>query len=713
VLWAGTLEGGVFKIDNFTKKFFYLNKLHDHEKEFNMVFDVKIDRENNLWIGCFRNGLYKCRLMGQDKILDSKTENYYFFENRGIKIIFIDLNGDIWILTSSYEIFKYIKGENRFELWVDLVSQGYKIVFTISEYKTNINHYLLLGTDKNGIVCFETNTKLISEFTEIYVIEPRIEVSSVTKLFLDNFNNLWIGIHNHSGIFKIFLNDYSVKYYNGFEIGRVYEDRSNNIWIGSVTGLIKYDRKLDLFQIYTTKNGLPDNKIYGILEDKKGNIWVSTRKTISRFDLISESFKNYEYEDGLYNEEFWIACCQDRDGNLYFGGLKGIDYFIPEQIKENPYIPNIVLTDFKIFNESISCSSENPFLKTNISYSKEVSLTYNENVFSFKFASLIYNSPQKNQFAHKMEGFDKDWIYCGTRRQATYTNLDPGEYVFRVKGSNNDGIWNEEGTAVKIRITPPYWKTWWFRSIGVFGLMAATGMTYKQRLEKIEKEKMEQEEFSRKLIESQENERKRIASELHDTIAHDVLISKNKAMMALKHSDDPERMKSTLEEISELSSATINDVRNISYNLHPHQLERLGFTKTIRSIINEVSKSTNIDFSFESDNMDELLSKETEINLFRVIQESVNNIIKHSGADKAELKLSRLENFILVILRDNGKGFKVDKKEVNESNQGYGLSGISERIKFMKGEIHIEAEVNKGTAIFMKIPIKNSDGKNQ
>ncbi len=223
---------------------------------------------------------------------------------------------------------------------------------------------------------------------------------------------------------------------------------------------------------------------------------------------------------------------------------------------------------------------------------------------------------------------------------------------------------------------------------------------------RIEKERKKQEEFSRMLIQSQENERKRIASELHDTIAHDVLIAKNKADIGLKHSGEKERVENILREISELSSATIKDVRNISYNLHPHQLERLGFTKTIRAIVNEVSNATDINFSFESDEVDAHLSKESEINLFRVIQESINNMIKHSGADKAEVKLMTSDDYILVVLKDNGKGISSEKKDINDTKGGFGLSGMKERIKYMKGEIRIESEENKGTSIIIRIPMK-------
>jgi len=333
-------------------------------------------------------------------------------------------------------------------------------------------------------------------------------------------------------------------------------------------------------------------------------------------------------------------------------------------------------------------------------------LTYKQSVFSFKFAALIFNNPQKNQYAYKMEGFDKDWTYCGTRNRATYTNLNPGEYIFKVKGSNNDGIWNEEYTSIKIKISPPYWKTWWFKSLGFLAFTAATGLSYKQRLNKIEKEKNDQEEFARKLIESQEKERKRIAHELHDTIAHDILISKNKAAMALKHKDNIGKMEESLREISEMATSTINDVRHIAYNLHPHQLEKLGFRKTIHSIINQANNSTNISFSWDIDDIDNLISKEISINLFRVIQELINNIIKHSEAKKANIQIKKIHKYIFAYIADNGKGFNYSKANFHESEEGIGLSGIVERIKFM-GEYKLETNINAGTVYKIKIPLKN------
>ncbi|MCY7360998.1 MAG: histidine kinase, partial [Ignavibacteria bacterium] len=330
----------------------------------------------------------------------------------------------------------------------------------------------------------------------------------------------------------------------------------------------------------------------------------------------------------------------------------------------------------------------------------EINLSYRVSVFSFEFAALIYNDPEKNQYAYRMEGFDKEWIYCGIRRFVTYTNLEPGDYVFRVRGSNNDGIWNEEGKSIRISISPPFWKTWWFKSLGVMSIIGTTGMAYQQKLSKVEKEKKAQENFSRRLIESQETERKKIASELHDTVAHEILITKNKIALGYKDTQDPDKIKTLLNDISELSTNTLNEVRSISYNLHPHQLERLGLTKAIKSIVNNIAKSTEINFTAAIDNIDNIFSKELEINIYRIVQECFNNIIKHSRATEAVLNISRHKSNIIIIISDNGKGFS---KNVTK---GIGMNSIEERIKLYNGSLKINSEINKGAFMKIIIPMK-------
>ncbi|MBA3707097.1 MAG: hypothetical protein H0W84_14705 [Bacteroidetes bacterium] len=331
-----------------------------------------------------------------------------------------------------------------------------------------------------------------------------------------------------------------------------------------------------------------------------------------------------------------------------------------------------------------------------------ITISYKENFFSFDFASLDYTNPVKNQHAYMLEGIDKDWINVGNVRTANYTDIEPGEYIFRVKGSNNDGVWNEEGTSVKLTITPPWWQTWWFKSCGLGLILFTVGFGYKKRINKLENEKLVQVEFSRKLLKSQEEERKRLANELHDSVAHDILILKNSAVIAMSKTNE-EETKAALNEISEQSSSTLNDVRNISYNLHPQQLEALGLTKAIKSIVDKASKSTDVKFIYEGDIIDRIFTEENEVYIYRIVQEAVNNIIKHSLATEAIIKISRMDEFVYLNISDNGRGFS--KQSVAAKNS-LGLSGIAERVRLLHGSFEIETKMNGGTVLETNIPVK-------
>ncbi|HEY9600058.1 MAG TPA: histidine kinase dimerization/phosphoacceptor domain -containing protein, partial [Allocoleopsis sp.] len=244
---------------------------------------------------------------------------------------------------------------------------------------------------------------------------------------------------------------------------------AGTLWLGTYGGgLDKFEIATETFTHYTEKDGLPSNSVVGILADDEGNLWLSTGKGLSKFNPKTEKFRNYDVSDGLQGNEFdgVKAYFKSKTGEMFFGGLNGFNSFYPEQVKDNPHIPPIVITDFKIFDKSVKLDSA-------ISETQEIKLSYKDNFFGFEFAALDYTNPQKNQYAYKLEGFDKDWIYSGSRRYATYTNLDGGTYTFRVKGSNNDGVWNEEGTSLKIIITPPPWKTWWAYTLYAIALFSA------------------------------------------------------------------------------------------------------------------------------------------------------------------------------------------------------------------------------------------------
>jgi hypothetical protein len=240
------------------------------------------------------------------------------------------------------------------------------------------------------------------------------------------------------------------------------QQKDSTLWIGTSGGLNRFDPVTETFAHYTMENGLPDDEIKCIIEDDDGSLWLSTNKGICQFDLVEETFRNYDHSDGLQGNEFNIRSgIKTKRGELVFGGNNGFNVFRSAQLRDNQFIPPVVITDFKIFNKAVPIGGKKKLLSRHISETRQLDLSYRHSVFSFEFVALNYVSPARNQYAYMMEGFESDWNYVGTRRTATYTNLDPGEYVFRVKASNNDGIWNEEGEAVYVNINPPFWKTWW------------------------------------------------------------------------------------------------------------------------------------------------------------------------------------------------------------------------------------------------------------
>ncbi|MEO8210561.1 MAG: two-component regulator propeller domain-containing protein, partial [bacterium] len=602
VTWIGSIGGGICKHDGEEKKFIHIPELKDAKKNIvskNIVTFAE-DNNNDIWIGSYGMGLFKFEVSSGK--MDNFTYNPEDVNSLGGISVMCLLNDDLnlWVGVQRGVLNKLMSDGRTFERF-NYSDSPDEHIFAMVTDKSNAGKCLLIGSNNKGILRFDKEQNKFFEYN--FFGEYDLSNVFVKCLYFDSFGELWIGSYNGEGLFRInFKKNEAVNYKFSKDIPGcisdnnifvIHEDALKNIWIGTYSqGLNKFNRKSDSFSQYTSEDGLANNSIRGILEDNAGSLWISSNKGLSKLNPFKKQFKNYDVSDGLQSNEFNDkAYYKAKDGTFYFGGINGFNYFKPEEIKDNPYIPDIVITDFQIFNHSIKNSSDNPFLKKSITETKEIILSYKESVFSFEFAALIYNNSQKNQYAYMMEGFDKEWIYCGTRRNATYTNLDPGEYKFKVKGSNNDGLWNDEGTSIKIKIAPPFWKTWWFKSLGVMSIAGATGLAYRQKLSKIDIDKKSQEEFSRRLLDSQEQERKRISKELHDTIAHDILITKNKAVIGLKKSHDSDAVKNILNEISDLSSITLNDVRTISYDLHPHQIDRLGMTKAIKSILNNASKS--------------------------------------------------------------------------------------------------------------------------
>lgn len=480
-------------------------------------------------------------------------------------------------------------------------------------------------------------------------------------------------------------------------VNTVMEDRRGRIWVGTAGGgVAMLDLEAGRFRTIGEAQGLPNGVVYGILEDARGRLWVSTNYGMARVDPASGAVRAFFAADGLQGNEFNLgAALSGRDGRFYFGGVNGVTVFHPDSVRNDTATPDVVLTSFRVFDRPVH-------LDTLITLAREVVLEQPQNFFSFEFSALDFSSPEQVAYAYRMEGFDRDWVSTSGRRYASYTNLDPGRYLFRVRAANREGVWTSGGVAVRVTITPPFWSTWWFRALALLAAGGAVTMAARRRLSRDRRERQAREEFARGLLQSEEKERSRIAGELHDSLMQSLLIAKNRALLALRKPDDPATLRNGLDEIAGVMTGALDEVRRVAHNLRPYQLDRLGLTKALHSLATAAGESSEVRFTVDLDDLDSAFDRDGAILLYRVVQEAVNNVLKHSGAGEAHISAQRNAGEVILTVRDNGRGMAAAGKDPHEL--GFGMSGIAERIRMLGGTMSVESAAGKGTALHLRVP---------
>jgi len=491
-IWVGTGGGGINKFDPQKVKFRHYNidPTKTNNSLDNFVWSVYQDRSRIIWIGTQGGGLFRFdRRSGKFTNYKNNPDNPHSLSQDVVLSILEDRAGRFWIGTQGGGLNRFdpntgqfLSYQNNPEDSTTLSSNGVRVLIQDNE------GFIWAGTQGGGLNRFDPSTEIFKRF----VVDPEDEFSIRGNLVLsileDRGGYLWIGtvggglnrFDKISEKFTHYFHDPSNP--NSLSHDRVrviFEDDKGVLWVGTDYGLNKFDEARKQFKKYTMQNGLPNDVIYGILSDEEGNLWISTNVGISKFNPKNETFKNYDVDDGLQSNEFNTgAYFQNDRGEMLFGGINGFNMFHPDDIQDNPNIPPVVLTEFRLFGKTVK-------LENSITYTDKIVLSHKEHSISIEFAALDYTNPSKNQFAYMLEGFDENWIYSGTRRTATYTNLEPGEYRFNVNGSNNDLIWNLEGVSVEIIITPPFWQTWWFRFLAVVVIFLIIFFLFRSRMKTV------------------------------------------------------------------------------------------------------------------------------------------------------------------------------------------------------------------------------------
>jgi signal transduction histidine kinase/ligand-binding sensor domain-containing protein/ActR/RegA family two-component response regulator len=574
IVWIGSFHGGINILDSKTKKFKVYDDLVKNEDTPSVKKSVTAiceDAEGNILFGYDGEGMdiYNPK---------SKTTRHLHYEagyqnsipGNCIVALYRDRNNDIWMGTYLNGLAKYNWKTKRFTFYKkgadndDHAISG-NSVWSITEDSEGT---LWIGLHSGGINCLDRKTGVVKKYKNDPGDSASLVNGNIHKVFKDSQGRIWVGtsfglcLYNKAtDNFKRFNPDYSSG--NGLYGNSVYdifEDRWGNLWIGTDQALNVFNPKSETFRYFRENNGSDWNSVFSIKGDAHDNLWISTDKGICRFEIKNKKFRHYSKTDGLPGNEFnTAAVIKASDGNFYFGSKEGVVAFNPDSISDNRTIPPVYFTGLKVMNAATSSGQERNVLNKNLAYEKGITLSYRQS-FTVSFAALNYSDSRKNQYAYWLEGIDEGWVYIGGKNEVTYTNLSPGKYVLKVKGSNNDGLWNETGASLNITILPPWWKTWWFRlflyllPLGLFVIFYYARLVFyknqqKKLLQLVKERTIKLEEVAASLEEKQEeiNSQNEELMTQHEELAYNNQILIEQKQQILDQNAELDRHRNQLE----------------------------------------------------------------------------------------------------------------------------------------------------------------------
>ena len=698
-MWIGTNGGGLANSCPSNERFtIYQN--YDSDFSSHYPLSVYKDHEGQIFITTFGGGV---------KEFDKTTGNFKTYQvvlsNDAISSANFSYgaleasDGNFWLVNFDEGLYKLNRTTGKFTTIHSTHNSNDKSIHNqFNCIAEDHNKRLWIGTSA-GLKCYDLKTKTFSVFEDIYRDTNQLSSDAILSMYMDKMGVLWIA-GSHSGLtllntvsggIKIFKHDDLNK--NSISPGNIcsfYDDGNGRVWIGTDgAGLNRYDKKSGEFTSYTKREGLPDNTVRGILADNHGNLWLSSNSGICKFIPPSKGnnrvvCRNYNMSDGLPGDEFYYnTCVKGDDGTFYFGSNAGLIAFNPEELPDNTYAPSAIITDFSIFNRSVSLNDSTQILKLPIDETKEIRISYAQNNFSFAFSAPDYVDPDKNKFAYKLEHFDKDWIQTDAKkRYASYTNLDAGEYVFRVKASNCDDVWNEQGQFIKLIIAPPYWKTWWFKLLCTIGVGVILYIVYYNRMQKLR-------DINRI--------RNKIASDLHDDLGATLSsISIMSELVNQQVKEQSPQVSSLLEKIGSSSRNMIESVNDMVWAINPKNDSFENIIKRMRNFASEILIPKDIAFHFDFDRnlLHSRLKMDMRRSFYLIFKEAVNNVAKYSNAANAFVMIWYQENNLKMTIRDDGDGFDPDI-----ADQGNGLTNMQQRAEGMNAHFHLQSVPGKGTLV--------------
>ena len=661
VLWIGS-QAVRNRIEGKAERFSYYGDTGNYGKLFHSaVRSIAEDRSGSLWFGTYA-GLNRINPRTREvKAYRHNPADPQSLSHDNVASLFVDHEGVLWVGTMD--------GLDAF----DPVTERFRVYRASGD---GLNQYQVIAEDSKGVLWLGT------QFTGLQRFDPSTGHFTIYR--------------NRPGTGGSLSND---------NVNAICIDTSGIIWIATQNGLNRFDPVTQSFTIYYERDGLPNNRVTGIHEDERGNLWLSTRNGLSRFDPRAKTFAHYSASDGIVSGNIYgpHAGWKGSRGEMFFDSTAGVIAFFPEKVVDNPYIAPVVLTDFRLFGKPVPIGNEST-LKQSITVTDSLTLSAAQSMFSLEFSVLSYVSPGENRYRYRLEGLDTGWNETSSaHRLVTYTTLPPGDYVFRVQGSNNRGLWNEKGVALRLRILPPLWDTSWFRAGCATLILVLLWAMYQYRLHQIAHE------YDLRL-EERVNERTRIARDLHDTLLqsfHGLLFRIQAARNMLPRR--PEEAIQALDGVITGAEQAITEGRDAIQDLRAEPVAEGDLVHSLTSLGQELagSQDGNRDsalFRVTVEGARQTLSPILQDEVYRIAREVLRNAFLHARARQIEAEIRYDDRLFRLRIRDDGKGMDPNVLDAGRRAGHWGLPGIRERAKQIGARLDFWSEAGAGTEVELTVP---------
>ncbi len=744
--WIGTFNRGAYLLDEQARKFDYFGAYKPIDLAGKNVKSFAEDHNGNIWIAF--DGLGIARLHAKTHVLEDCRDLNSRLANKFLNALIVDRHGNLWVGTGGQGVYRYNLNSRKLHNYaVKSGGFGDNKVYCLYQDRSGI---IWAGSGGSGLFYFDEKTESFQPLSEDTKPNYITRTSYVSSMVEDANGIFWVGTMyglyalekkgDHTYFYQWFLQNDRKGSISSSGIQALYEDRKKNLWVATTdNGLNVKAQGSAEFRSYRKKEGLPSNTIRAIISDATGNLWISSNNGLSMFDPLTDAFVNYSRKDGLASNDFYPgACLRSSSGQLLFGSNNGFNAFYPDSIRRKPGKPAVYLTDLKVNNQSVVIGLPGSPLEKHISLTSEIELSYEQRSFVIDFVALQFGPAFRHNYAYKLEGFDKDWNYAGASHQATYTNIDPGHYVFLAKASEGDGTWRGAPTRLEITIHQTPWRTWW--AISIYVLVTASLFFFASKI-RVERVNMENQLALERVAREREHELNESKTQFFTNISHEFRTPLSLILMPLESLMNGQHVPVAVKErietayknadkmmrlVNELMD--FNKIESGSLKLNPRHGELVEFIMSVVSLFKDVADKRNISFTvtpelaslkgwFDRDKLERMLVNVLS-NAFKFTPDG-GQITVTLRASQMLIPSGTVSRCLELVVEDNGIGISSDEisrifdkfyqaksaTQVSNPGTGIGLSLTKALVELHRGTISAESIPDKETRFTIVLPI--------